>query len=98
MTKYDGIERRNLCLQGMSLLVEIGVNYSRTISRQKALSYFFENSIPHDVVIRVLRDAEPRRLTRWECSIDEVALRRALGARPLLNVKQVSDENSSYNQ
>jgi hypothetical protein len=98
MTKYDGIERRNSRVQGMSLLVEIGINYSRTIGRQKALSYFLENDIPHDVVTRVLKHAERRRLTRWECSLDEIGLRRALGARPLLSAQQLSDDNFFFNQ
>jgi hypothetical protein len=98
MRRYDGIERRKSHLQSMSLLVEIGINYSRTIGRQKALSYLLENDIPPDVVARVLRHAEPRRLTKWECSIDEIGLRRALGARPLLSSKQLRDENSSFNQ
>jgi len=97
MGKYDGMERRNLHLQGMSLLVEIGINYARTIGVHKALSYFADNDIPPHVVKRVLRHEEPRRLTKWECCADEAGLRRALGARPLLSARQLSDEGF-YNQ
>ncbi|ATQ76488.1 hypothetical protein CR152_19640 [Massilia violaceinigra] len=50
----------------MSLLVDLGVTYDRTLSRQVALAYFRASEVPVAVAERVLLGAATRRLTDWE--------------------------------
>ena len=82
---FNGVDRRNLTVQDLALLVDIGVNYYRTLSTAKAYAFLEENEVPCHIIARVLNISGPRRLTHWECTIDEVGIRRALGARPLLS-------------
>ena len=59
-------DRRQCDNSGLSLLVDLGVTYDRTLSRQVALAYFRESEIPPAIVQRVLQGAATRRLTDWE--------------------------------
>ena len=59
-------DRRQCDNSGLSLLVDLGVTYDRTLSRQVALAYFRASDIPPAVVERVLQGAGSRRLTDWE--------------------------------
>ncbi|RSZ56268.1 hypothetical protein HF313_22140 [Massilia atriviolacea] len=59
-------ERRQCDNSALSLLVDLGVTYDRTLSRQVALAYFRASDIPPAVVERVLQGAATRRLTDWE--------------------------------
>lgn len=82
---YSGhVERRNLKQSGCELMVEVGVNLSRTRGDSDAKLFMSRNAVPEAVIARVLCRAKPRRRTCWECVMDEPGLRRALGARPLL--------------
>jgi len=66
------------------LLVEVGVNFFRTVGTPQAIKFMQMNGISEEVIARVTSAEYKRRKTRWELHIDEVALRHALGARPLL--------------
>jgi hypothetical protein len=59
-------DRRQCDNSGLSLLVDLGVTYDRTLSRQVALAYFHASDIPPAVVERVLQGTATRRLTDWE--------------------------------
>lgn len=64
--QLNATDRRHCDNSGLSLLVDLGVTYDRTLSRQVALAYFRASDIPPDVVERVLQGAANRRLTDWE--------------------------------
>lgn len=78
------VDRRTSPLQHQALTVEIGVNYLRTIGISQSVSYLTLQGVLPDVIVRVTGPCHTRRKTHWESSVDEAALRRALGARPLL--------------
>ncbi|WP_157778619.1 hypothetical protein [Massilia violaceinigra] len=59
-------DRRQCDNSGLSLLVDLGVTYDRTLSRQVALAYFRASEVPVAVAERVLLGAATRRLTDWE--------------------------------
>jgi hypothetical protein len=84
MQPYSGPERRRSSLAQWAFFVEIGVNYLRTVDRQRALAFMSAQGVSPEVIARVTAAAGRRRLTRWEMQVDEPALRSALGARPLL--------------
>lgn len=84
MLPYSGVDRRCSQMLHWAFLVEIGVNYHRTVSTLRAISFMSGQGISPDVIARVTSSLGRRRLTRWEMQIDEAALRQALGARPLL--------------
>lgn len=50
----------------LSILVDLGVTYKRTLGRESARAFFNEHEIPHPVVMRVMADEPPRRRTMWE--------------------------------
>ena len=84
MHTYHGVERRQRALEGWSFFVEIGVNYFRTVSEDKAVDFMRSSGVASDIIARVTAPHGLRRRTRWEMHVDEAALRQALGARPLL--------------
>jgi hypothetical protein len=84
MQKPAPLERRISSPKSCELDVEIGVNYCRTIGVTRALAFLAENGVPIDVALRVTSPGAERRVTLWERHVNEAALRKALGARPLL--------------
>jgi hypothetical protein len=82
-------ERRASPLQSMSLLIDLGVTYARTLGEPAARALFAEHAIPPDIVERALAGPTQRRLTQWERCPFEVAVRQVLSARPLLNTVAV---------
>lgn len=81
---HSGSDRRVSHHAHWDLIVEIGVNYFRTVSAAHAITFMEMNSISTEVIIRVTSAPHARRKTKWELHVDEATLRRALGARPLL--------------
>lgn len=65
-SQLNAPDRRQCDNSGLSLLVDLGVTYDRTLSRQVALAYFRASDIPPAVVERVLQGVGMRRLTDWE--------------------------------
>lgn len=84
MEQFNGCDRRISESRESEFFVEIGVNYFRTVGTSAALAYLEAHSISPEVACRVTSRQQPRRRTRWECHLNEAALRYALGARPLL--------------
>ncbi len=84
MALHRGSDRRVSDHAQWDLIVEIGVNYFRTVGAAHAITFMVMNGISMEVVIRVTSAHHPRRKTKWELHVDEAALRQALGARPLL--------------
>ena len=84
MHSFSGIDRRSTGGLGVAFFVEIGVNYNRTVSSAVAQQFLSANGVSPHVIARVTHPDGPRRLTRWELHVDEPGLRKALGARPLL--------------
>lgn len=77
------------------LLVEVGVNYFRTVGTSQAIIFMQMNGISEEVVARVTSAEYLRRKTKWELQVDEAALRHALGARPLLVEHQLPRQRLS---
>jgi hypothetical protein len=50
----------------LSILVDVGVTYKRTLGRDAAHAFFNAQDIPHPVFMRVMADQSPRRQTLWE--------------------------------
>ena len=88
MRTNNGKDRRGSAPSQQDLLVDVGVNYLRTVGIAKAAPFLAAHGIPHEVIARVTSAQGPRRPTHWESCIDEEATRRALGARPLLRYGQ----------
>lgn len=96
MQLFNGCERRRDQCHQLSFYVEIGVNYFRTVSYDKATAFMFHNGVAPEVIARVTSLNSPRRKTKWEMHVDEAGLREALGARPLLkNIGAGRDQESS---
>lgn len=84
MRKFENNERRNKVVQDCEMIIEIAVNYYRTIGATHALAFLAEHGISSDVAVRVTSLHGARRKTLWERHPNETALRSALGARPLV--------------
>ena len=58
----------------MSILIDLGVTYKRTLGIDPARNFFDKHDIPHGLISRVLAADSQRRLTEWE----ECAMRMEL--------------------
>lgn len=85
MNAYQGAERRATGVGDTALLIDIAINYRRTIGSQCALDYLAAKGVPGQLAARIFCAPDKRRLTTWERMPNEAGLRRALCARPLLD-------------
>ena len=70
-------ERRRHENRAMSILVDLGVTYRRTLGENVAWSFFSANDIPAGVVERVMASDCERRPTDWESQTVQMAKLRA---------------------
>lgn len=50
----------------LSILVDLGVTYRRTLGEEAAREFFDDHDIPANLIVRVLAKKAKRRLTEWE--------------------------------
>lgn len=50
----------------LSILVDLGVTYRRTLGEAAAREFFDDHDIPSNLALRVLAKKTKRRLTEWE--------------------------------
>lgn len=74
-------ERRRHENQYVSILVDLGVTYRRTLGDSVAWSFFRANEIGAEVASRVMSSDCERRLTDWECQTGQMAKLREHLAR-----------------
>jgi hypothetical protein len=77
-TVFDRRSPENLYL---SILVDLGVTYKRTLGDLPARNFFGQHDIPHELIARILSTDPPRRLTEWEKSAMRMSLTRNLDAQ-----------------
>jgi hypothetical protein len=73
MANCEQQERRRHENQCLSILVNLGVTYRRTLGDSVAWSFFSANDIPHVIAVRVMSVDHERRKTDWECQTAEMA-------------------------
>ena len=66
-------ERRRCENRGMSILVDLGVTYRRTLGDGVAWSFFSASDIPTTIAERIMSSACERRPTDWECQTVQMA-------------------------
>jgi hypothetical protein len=76
-TVFDRRTQENFYL---SILIDLGVTYKRTLGEDPARNFFQQHDIPHELMARILSTDTPRRLTEWEASAMRVELSRNLDA------------------
>ena len=76
MASNEQQERRRQENQCLSILVDLGVTYRRTLGDRVALAYFSSNAIDTAVMQRVMAPGRQRRLTDWERQAARVAALR----------------------
>ena len=74
-TVFDRRAQENFYL---SILIDLGVTYKRTLGEDPARNFFQQHDIPHELITRILETETPRRLTEWEASAMRVELTRKL--------------------
>lgn len=60
------VERRYKENMYLSILVDLGVTYRRTLGEAAAREFFDDHAVPPNLVLRVLAKKAKRRLTEWE--------------------------------
>ena len=80
MASTEQQERRQQENRCLSVLVDLGVTYRRTLGERVAWAFFTTNDIAHTVVHRVMGHDGPRRPTDWERQLARMA---ELRQRPL---------------
>jgi hypothetical protein len=73
MASTEQQERRRQENQCLSILVDLGVTYRRTLGDRVASAYFSANAIPPGVAERIMAPACPRRLTDWERHVARIS-------------------------
>jgi hypothetical protein len=66
MDQYDQPERRSAENRCLSILVDLGVTYRRTLGERVAWAFFSATQIAPHVANRVMAHDRERRLTDWE--------------------------------
>lgn len=69
-------ERRRADNLYLSILVDVGVTYQRTLGPQSAAHFLRNQDIPPTVSERVLGQDTPRRMTDWEIRTHRNAIQR----------------------
>lgn len=67
MANSEQQERRRHENRCLSILVDIGVTYRRTLGDSVAWAFFRASDIAPDVTARVMSSDCERRMTDWEC-------------------------------
>jgi hypothetical protein len=83
MAMSDQQERRRYENRCLSLLVDLGVTYRRTLGDSVAWAFFRGSDISHTVVQRVMSNERARRLTDWERQAMRLAEQREQRERPV---------------
>jgi hypothetical protein len=73
MANSEQQERRRHENRGLSILVDLGVTYRRTLGESVAWAYFRANDIAPVVAQRVMSSDCERRMTDWECQAAQLA-------------------------
>lgn len=66
MSKPDQQERRRHENRGMSILVDLGVTYRRTLGDSVAWAFFSTSAVTSNIAARIMSVERQRRLTDWE--------------------------------
>lgn len=77
MANSEQQERRRHENRCLSILVDLGVTYRRTLGGSVAWSFFSANDIAPEIAQRVMSSDQERRLTDWECQAAQMAKLRA---------------------
>ena len=62
----------------LSILVDLGVTYRRTLGEAAAREFFDDHGIPANVAQRVLATRSKRRLTEWESVARDQSIAREI--------------------
>lgn len=76
-------ERRRHENWGMSILVDLGVTYRRTLGDDVAWSFLRTTDIPSAIAARIMSSDCERRPTDWECQTVQMAKLRERGPTSL---------------
>jgi hypothetical protein len=73
MANSEQQERRRHENRCLSILVDLGVTYRRTLGAAVAWSFFSANDIAPDIAQRVMASDRERRMTDWESQAAHMA-------------------------